>query len=289
MFSMTGFGMAESSNQDYRVKIQVKSVNHKFLDLKIKGLNEDFNLENTIKDYLGKRINRGHVDVFVDLEKNYEDSLAINEEMFNFYRNILLEAKDKLEDTSPIRAEWILGQSKVISREEKEANEEELYNLVMGVLEKACDSLDQMRLAEGSHLYDDMKDKLSELSLIHESILSKASLTNEEIGRKLRERILEIQEDISLDEARLATEVALLLDKISIDEEITRLSSHIEQFNVIMESKEPIGRRLDFLLQEMHREANTMGSKSRDVEVLHKIVGLKVLIENLREQVQNIE
>ena len=205
------------------------------------------------------------------------------------YIDTILQAKESTFDTNPINIEWVLSQPRVIERDSTMGDMDELEELVLDVLSQACDSLDEMRIGEAKILFEDLNNKIHELEKISESIRKKASLSNEELTQKMRERIKEIKEEFVLDEARFSTEVALMMDKISIDEEITRLTSHIEQFNVIMDYKDPIGRKLDFLLQEMNREANTMGSKSKETEVLHEIVEIKSIIENIREQVQNIE
>lgn len=289
MFSMTGFGIAEEITENYKVKIQIKSVNHKYLDLKIKGISEEFALENKVRELVSKRINRGHIDLHIDIVKNYEDGFLLNKELLQLYIDTILQAKESTFDTNPINIEWVLSQPRVIERDSTMGDMDELEGLVLDVLSQACDSLDEMRIGEAKILFEDLNNKIHELEKISESIRKKASLSNEELTQKMRERIKEIKEEFVLDEARFSTEVALMMDKISIDEEITRLTSHIEQFNVIMDYKDPIGRKLDFLLQEMNREANTMGSKSKETEVLHEIVEIKSIIENIREQVQNIE
>ncbi|MCD1147121.1 YicC family protein [Peptoniphilus sp. KCTC 25270] len=289
MFSMTGFGIGERQKEEYSIKIQMKSVNHKFLDIKIRGTGDQMALESLIKDRLNKEFSRGHIDVYVDIEYILQESLELDEEYLATVQEIYERAGKLVGKEETISLPWLLNQKGVMIKKDQSVEEEDFKKDFEEALSDAVNGLKEMRRVEGESLQKDLEEKLKILQEIVLRTEKKTQWTQEESKAILRERIEELLGEYSMDESRFATEVALLMDKISIEEEIVRLSSHIDQFNGIMNSIEPKGRKLDFLLQEMNREANTMGSKARDIEILHDVVEMKTYIENLREQVQNLE
>ena len=284
MNSMTGFGSSEIVKDGVKLNVTVKSVNHKNLDIRIKGLAEAPALEQIVKSAISKGAKRGHFDVFVRTEGESSADLRFDPQAYTFYENLL---RDK-GASRPAEVAWLLERPGVIKQSGDEA-----IDLDEGFLKEAFDGafsdLCTMREKEGANLKQVLETNLSKLVEYVEKIQSAASEEKAEEKEAFESRVKEILGEYELDLPRFSTELALLYEKMSIEEEIARLISHIDQFNVIMNDKGSVGRRLDFLLQEMFREANTIASKSRHLGILHDIVEVKTLIDHLREQVANIE
>lgn len=291
MNSMTGYGLGEFQNESYYFKVEIKAVNHRYCDVNLKMPRMLFSMEDKIKRYLKEVISRGKVDVYINMTHlNSKDTkLNVDMDLAKKYYEASKQIKEELGLTDDLSLGQILKLEGVIVPLEEENQEEELEKVLWQALSQARERFMQMRRREGENIRRDFEDKLSNIDKIAAQIRLRSPQVLGENESKLRERMAEAVEEHLLDLPRLTTEIALMLDKLSIDEEITRIYLHIKQFNDIMNADEAVGRKLDFLLQELNRETNTIGSKTMDVLTLSHVVELKTEIEKLREQVQNIE
>ena len=285
--SMTGFGRASSDeDSDKNFSIEIKSVNHRYLDINIKMPKTFVSLEEKIRRLISERLSRGKVDVFINL-KDYSKAQGrakVNLEFAKSYVKCLNSLKNEFKDLEDdIKLSMIVKHPEVIVIEEKEEDLEKIWNDIEGVLSEAIDGIVAMRVNEGEKLAKDILEKLVNF------IELKSSVVVENYREKLKERLKDFLGNVDIDETRLATEVVIFADKATIDEEIIRLKSHISQLRESLSFKESIGRKLDFLVQEMNREANTIASKSNDLEITNSVIDIKNIIEKIREQVQNIE
>lgn len=290
--SMTGYGKGEVENQLYKLKIELKSVNHRYLDINVKLPRYLIYLEEGIKKLVKEKINRGKVDVFVNFDFADASSLDVKVDipLAKSFKKALEELKDELEIEDSIRLNNILSVSDVIKTEKKELDEDLVWETIREATGIALDKILQMREYEGEQLRNDIYTKLDNIEIISDRIEKRAPLVVDEYRGKLNDRINSILEDGTIvDPDRLAVEVAIYADKSSIDEELTRLKSHVLQLRSILSEEDAIGRKLDFLIQEFNREVNTIGSKSSDTEIVKAVVEMKSEIEKIREQVQNIE
>lgn len=291
--SMTGFGRASSDEKsDRNFSIEIKSVNHRYLDINARMPKTFMALEEKMRRLISEKLTRGKVDVFVSF-KDYSKSQGrakINLDFARSYAKCLDELKKEFSDIEDdIKLSMIAKHPEVIVIEEKEADLDKLWEEMKVVLEKAIDSILYMRLSEGEKLAKDILDKCDKIESLVNFIESKSSIIVENHRNKLKEKIKDLLGDVNIDENRLAMEVVIFADKATIDEEIIRLKSHISQLRESLSFKESIGRKLDFLVQEMNREANTIASKSTDLEITNSVIEIKNIIEKIREQVQNIE
>ena len=284
MNSMTGFGSCEIVREGVKLRVDVKSVNHKNLDIRIKGLSEEAALELMVKNAIAKGAKRGHFEVYVSLEGEAQTDLTFVPEAYTFYEKILREKGA----SHPAEVAWLLERPGVVIRSSDEAQAVDAA-LLTEAFERAFSDLSLMRQKEGTNLKKVLEDHVATLENYVEKIKESAVEEKADERESFKRRVEEIMGEYEMDLPRFSTELALLYEKISIEEEIARLISHIDQFRVIMNDKGSVGRRLDFLLQEMFREANTIASKSRHMGILHDIVEVKTLIDHLREQVANIE
>lgn len=290
--SMTGFGRASSDENSARsFSLEMKSVNHRYLDINIRMPKSMIPLEEKIRRIVGERLNRGKVDIFLNY-KNYGqfDTVAkLNTELADSYVNCLKQIKDRYSLKDELNLNLISKFPDVIVLEEQEENLEEIWNELMPLVNRALDTIINMRETEGQKLYEDIIFKSNDIEENVKKIEKKCPEVLKAYKEKLKEKLQGILENIELDENRLAMEVAIFADKSTIDEEITRLYSHINQLRGTLLLKEPIGRKLDFIVQEMNREANTIASKSTDLEITNLVINIKNMIEKIREQIQNIE
>ena len=284
MNSMTGFGSCEIVREGVKLRLDVKSVNHKNLDIRIKGLSEEAALELMVKNAIAKGALRGHFEVYVRLEGEETTDLTFVPEAYAFYENLMREKGA----SHPAEVAWLLERPGVVKQSGDEAKALD-ESLLMEAFDKAFYDLCLMRQKEGDNLKKVLEDHVTTLENYVEKIKVAAEAEKSDEKESFQRRVEEIMGEYEVDLPRFSTELALLYEKISIEEEIARLISHIDQFRVIMNGKGSVGRRLDFLLQEMFREANTIASKSRHLGILHDIVEVKTLIDHLREQVANIE
>lgn len=291
MKSMTGYGLYQKSDENYNVKIEIKSVNNRYAEINIRLPKNLFAIEDKIRKFIKDTVKRGKVDVFINIEylsQNNED-IKLNIPLAKAYMKNLLDLKEELELKDPISLRDIYTFQGVVTSSISDEEDHELNNLIFQTLEGAVKKFDEFRKTEGENLKADLKEKIKNIKTLNDEIKDLAPISLEENIKKLKENIESQLKDQSLDKARLSTEVALMCDKLAIDEEITRIYSHIDQFNDIIKDTNPIGRKLDFLLQELNRESNTIGSKSTNTKIINTIVVLKSEIEKIREQIQNIE
>ena len=291
--SMTGFGRATSDDENNRsFSIEIKSVNHRYLDVNVRMPKTFISLEEKIRRLISEKLNRGKVDVFINF-KDYSKAQGIakvNLEFAKSYVKCLDTLKNEFKDIEDnIKISMIANHPEVIVIEEKEDDLEKLWLDIKVVLEKAVDNIVSMRRNEGEKLAKDILAKCIKIEGLVDFIESKSSIIVENHRNKLKEKIKDLLGDVNIDENRLAMEVVIFADKATIDEEIIRLRSHISQLRESLSFKEAIGRKLDFLVQEMNREANTIASKSTDLEITNSVIDIKNIIEKIREQVQNIE
>ncbi len=289
---MTGYGKGEASSSGFRIKVELKSVNNRYLDITVKLPRYLIYLEESIKKLIKEKLGRGKVDVFINLDFESISSLEVKVDIplaMNF-KNALSDLKDQLQIEDSIRLSNILSIPDVIRTEKRDLDEASVWQTLRSAIDSALSQIVVMRESEGQQLKLDMLEKLGKIEEITSEVKIRSPLVVEEYRRKLNERIAALLEEPAIiDQDRLAMEVAIYADKSSIDEELTRMNSHIAQFRSIIEEDGAVGRKLDFLIQEFNREVNTIGSKSSDSIIVNKVVDLKSEIEKIREQVQNIE
>lgn len=289
---MTGYGKGEMTLNSMTVTVELKSVNHRFLDLSIKAPSA-FNFA---EDYIRKAIQadfaRGHIDCYISVSVNglsNNKEYTYNLEQIDAYLKMAKEINTQFGIENNLTMADILRLPQSLVEKRLDDNADELLELLKGALSVASSKLIEMRQKEGDNLKEALIKHLNRISDSAESIAISAPMVVESYREKLKNRITEYLGEVNPDESRLLTEVAVFSDKVNIDEEINRLFSHISQFNSIICSEQPVGKTLDFLVQEMNREANTIGSKANNVNITKVVVELKNEIEKLREQIQNIE
>ena len=291
MNSMTGFGRAKLEKEGREYLVELRSVNHKYSDVTAKVPRNLLYLEDKIRKAILNRVSRGKIDVFVSYA-NYGmkgKNVVINKELAKIYIQELSELAAENDIPSGIRASEISKFPDVINLEMEEDSLELIWLELSECLENALDNFVEMRAIEGNKIKQDLSKRLQEISKNVDEISRFSTGLVEEYVVKLQERIKEILKTDVIDETRLAQEVVIYSDKCSIEEELTRLRSHVSQFENLLESTEPCGKKLDFLVQEMNRETNTIGSKSGKLEITNLVINLKTQIEDIREQIQNIE
>lgn len=293
--SMTGFGTHTIINDEFDIKVDIKSVNNRYLDVQIKGPKSLFFLDDELKKIITKDANRGKIDIFIDIKSKgiYDMSLEIDYSLLDLYKNNLNVLIEYLKIDNNFQIFDLLAYDKdILSSKRVDLSENELFvTSCIECVTKASSNFLEMRIQEGYNIEYDLNTKLKELSLILDKIeLVAKDVVNANVN-SLKERILEIlnQDNVKLDEDRLINEIVFYTDKLSIDEEIVRLKSHINLFKNILVDDISSGKKLDFLIQEMNRETNTIGSKSASIDITNFIIEMKSIIEKMREQVQNIE
>ena len=290
--SMTGYGKGEYENELYRFTIEIKSVNHRYNDISVKMPRHISYLEDTIKRSIKEKISRGKVDVYINLEYVNDSSVDVKVDipLALSYKNALEELRVELNIEDNIRLNNILSMNEVVKTQRKNVDENLVADCLMKSLSMAIEHITDMRQKEGLELKKDMLIKLDNIENFLQIIEERSPSLVIEYKDKLKDRIDELLDhNVSIDEERLSSEVAIFADKSSIDEEIVRLKSHIKQFISILEEEDSVGRKLDFLIQEFNREINTIGSKANDIIISKNVVELKAELEKIREQVQNIE
>lgn len=290
--SMTSFGRAQSEEgKEICFSIEMKSVNHRYLDVNIRMPRIMFALEEKIRNIISKRLNRGKVDVFINY-KNYGNSVGkpkLNMELAKEYYKCLKQIRNELNVIDDMSTTEIARLPDVITLEEHEGNLDNILNEISPLIESALDLMDEMRIKEGEKLKEDILSKVQMIETYVGEIEKVADIIPKSYKKKLEERLNELLAGVDVDESRIALEVSILSDKAAVDEEITRLKSHLSQIRNTLNLDEPIGRKLDFIIQEINREANTIASKSTDIGMTNKVIEIKNAIEKIREQVQNIE
>lgn len=290
--SMTSFGRAQGEEgNDYLFSIEMKSVNNRYLDINIRLPKFMIALEEDLRKVISSRIKRGKVDVFINY-KNYGKGNAkpvLNLELAKDYYDCLKELSNSLDIENDITVSKIAKIPDIITLETEDEDLDEILTEIKPLLESALDKMVEMREIEGEKLKDDIYIKLDEIEKNVKEIEAFADEVPKAYKAKLEERIKELTKDIDINEERIAQEVAIFADKVAVDEEITRMYSHLSQMRKTLSLDESIGRKLDFIIQEMNRETNTIGSKCNDMNMTNLVIDIKNLIEKIREQVQNIE
>ncbi|NLL42032.1 MAG: YicC family protein [Firmicutes bacterium] len=289
--SMTGFGQGEAVDARYSVQVEVKSVNHRYLDLFFRIPKQYSQLEDTIRTVITGRLARGRVEVMLSVEEfgDQERSVQINNALFRGYLQALRTIQSELESAEPIQLSDVLSLPGLLEVDEPPLDWDNLQGLVSQAANQALDGLEAMRAAEGRRLHADLEEKVLQVEKLREDVAQIAPQVISDYKQRLRERLGELIDGTTLTEERFLGEVALFADRCSIDEELVRLASHIQQFKDTLRSEDSVGRKLDFLIQEMNREVNTIGSKANNVHISGSVVNMKSELEKIREQVQNIE
>ncbi len=289
--SMTGYGSGKASVNGKEFTVEVKSVNHRYSDFTVKCPRVYAFAEEAVKKAASKVIVRGKADVFVTVE-NKEASggtVKVNVELARGYLQGMECIAHELGLEVGAQAESFLRIPDVFLVDKAEEDDEALLNAILEAEEQALAGFDTMRINEGRRLYEDMNERLDIIDALTEKIQERAPFIVEEYRQRITARMKQLMEDIPYDEGRLLTEVAIFSDRVNVNEEIVRLKSHISQLRTMLKSDESVGRKLDFLIQEMNREINTVGSKSNDLDTAKIVIDVKAEIEKLREQCQNVE
>ena len=289
--SMTGFGRCEIQSVEKKFTVEMKGVNHRYLDVNIRMPKKLYFFETAIRSYLKKYIQRGKVDIFVTYEDLSEGqmSLKYNEALASEYLDYFRQMEEKFGLENDVRISALSRYPEVFTMEEQDVDEEEMWNGLREALDGACVQFVSARETEGEKLREDLIGKLDDMKAVVEKIEERSPQILSEYREKLEEKVKELLADTQIDESRIAAEVVLFADKICTDEEIVRLKSHIDHMKSTLQAGEGIGRKLDFIAQEMNREANTILSKANDLTVSNYGIDLKTEIEKVREQIQNIE
>ena len=290
--SMTGFGRGESRNTDYNFNVEIKTVNHRYNDIIIRMPKHLNYLEEQLKSIIKSKINRGRVEVYIELEYSSESNIDIRIDMplAKSYKSQLDSMMEELNIEDKVKLIHMLMFPEIIRKEKKEIEEDVLWQSLETALEIALDNVVNMRIKEGAILKKDMENQIFKIEEELLKIEERAPIVVIEYRDKLENRIAELLDGkIKVDEDRLNYEIAFFADKSDINEEVVRLKSHSNQFLDSLNESESVGRRLDFILQEMNREINTIGSKSDDLTISNCVVNIKSQLEKIREQVQNVE
>lgn len=289
--SMTGFGRCEKATDQYKISVEIKSVNHRYLDMSIK-MPKKFNyFEAALRNLLKNDIQRGKVDIFITYEDYTAQTMQLkyNEGLAAEYMEYFRKMKEQFGLTDDVTVMQLAHMPEVLTMEEAPEDEDSMWKLLSGAVEEAAKAFVETRVREGEHLKNDLISKLDEMLALVEEIENRSPSIVDEYRARLTEKVKELLESNTVDESRIVTETTIFADKICVDEETVRLRSHIEATKKELAAGGSVGRKLDFIAQEMNREANTILSKASDLEVSGKAIELKTGIEKVREQIQNIE
>lgn len=288
---MTGFGRSEKIAGGRDIAVEIRSVNHRYFDYSSRISRGYGFLDTKLKTFLQDRITRGKIDLFVSVEalESADTQVTVNHSLASGYISALRDLQKSYGLRDDISVMTVARYTDLFTVHQAPEDEEAVWEDVRQVAEEAFQSFSAMREAEGSHLRDDFLDRTKTVLELVSGVEKRSPETVTEYREKLLQRLQEMLADANIDEQRVLTEAAVFADKVSVAEETVRLRSHVSQFLSLMESGEAVGRRLDFLVQEMNREANTIGSKCVDAEIAHLVVDMKAEIEKIREQVQNVE
>lgn len=289
--SMTGFGRCEISEGDRKITVEMKSVNHRYLDVSIKMPKKLNFFDSAIRSVLKEYMERGKVDVYVSYEDLSESNAALtyNRKIAGQYVEYFRQMEEQFGLKNDIQVSVLARCPEVLVMEEQKQDEDEIWHLLERAVRGGCERFVESRIREGEALKGDLTGKLDEILHTVAFIEERSPQILAEYRKKLEMKVRELFEDAQIDESRLLMEVTLFADKICVDEEVVRLKSHVEAMKTALETGGGIGRKLDFIAQEMNREANTTLSKANDLEVSNRAIDLKTAIEKVREQIQNIE
>lgn len=291
MKSMTGYGRARTLVNGREISVEVRAVNHRYLDVNVKCPRAYSFLEDALKKAAGARIARGKIDLFVQINTTTDEDIEIkvNIPLAQHYLQAFKQLSEQTGLPYEISLLSLAKMPEVLTEEQTEPDIERLTKDVLSVFEQAADEFDGMRLKEGEKLAADVNARGQNILKLLEEVELRAPERTREYREKLEKRLAEILADTTVDEQRLLTEAAIFADRTAIDEETVRLRSHLNQLEQMLSDSKPIGRKLDFLVQEMNRESNTIGSKANDITLSKLVVEMKSEIEKIREQVQNLE
>ena len=289
--SMTGYGRSECIIGTKKITAELKSVNHRFSDYNIKVPRQYGFLEDRARQPVSESVARGKIDVYISLEccGEADKTVTVNKEVAGNYVEILRDLCETFSLKDDIAVSTIASFGDIFRAEPKRDDEEEIWAGVKEVLSDAVEAFIAMRAREGERIEKDLRARIEYMKSLAEEIDERSPMAVEEYKNKLYAKIKEVLDEREPDDARILTEVAIFADKVAVNEETVRLASHYEEFFAILDADEPAGRKLDFLIQEINREVNTIGSKASDIEIAKLVVTLKGEIEKLREQIQNIE
>ena len=289
--SMTGYGRAQDMIDGYNVSFEIKSVNHRYFEYSLKSPRAYGFLDDRLKKYLQQFISRGKVDCFLTIEALDEENVTVNvnHSLASGYIKAFNELSERYSIPNDITVASFARYGDIFVVSKAEADEERVWNAVKTVVSAAVNNFLAMRETEGAKMRDDILSRADSIIECVEFVEERSPQTVKEYNDKLLERMRELIGDTTVDEQRLLTEAAIFADKIAVAEETVRLRSHIAQLRTFFDSDEAVGRKLDFLVQEINREANTIGSKAQDVEIARRVLNIKAEVEKIREQIQNIE
>ena len=289
--SMTGFGKGQARTEHLALTVEIKSVNHRYADISVRSPRTMLAHEGEIKRRVGERLKRGKIDVFVnqDLTESTAVVPQLNLPLAAAYVRVFEEMRTRFSVEGGIPLALLAAQKEVVILQEGEPALDAVRSCLDPALGQALDHLEGMRAAEGEATRRDLEQRLAEVGEVLAAVEERAPAIPREWRDKLHERLQRLTGDIAFDPQRLAQEIALFADRCDISEEIVRFRSHLNQFRTLLDAEEPVGRQLDFLVQELNLEVNTMGSKSNDADLTRQVVTIKSELEKIREQVQNIE
>lgn len=289
--SMTGYGRAEVKENGRLVVVEIKSVNHRYFEFSSRTPRAMGFLDDRLKQYVQSRVSRGKVDVYVSVEGIEQENadVVVNHALAEGYVKALRELRDTYGLMDDLSAASVAGMNGVLSVQRPTEDEESIWALVLPAVEAAVDALVAMRRTEGERLCEDVLSRIDTILLAVAQIEERSPQTVQEYRQKLEERMKEVLSGATVEEQRLLTEAAIFADKTAVAEETVRLRSHMQQAAAMLRSDEAVGRKLDFLVQEMNREINTIGSKAQDIAIARTVVDVKAEIEKIREQIQNME
>jgi len=289
--SMTGYGSAELERDGQRLSAEVRSVNHRYCEVSVRAPKLVSLFEDQIRQLVQERFSRGKITIGISWSGvgDSGEVLTLNEPVVERYVSLLQQLKDRYRLSADLNVGTLATLPDVFTWEHTALSDEQTWSLVKTVVDRACENMNAMKAREGEALARDLEKRLGILRAELDRVVERAPFRPQEAKERLMARLKVMLDDVEMDPARIAQELALMADRLDCTEECVRLSAHIDQFGSLMEGAELAGRKLNFLLQEMNREANTIGSKANDVEIAHAVVVIKDEIERLREQVQNVE
>ena len=289
--SMTGYGEAKVTAGGFELSVEMKSVNNRYLDVTVRMPRSYLFAEEALKAIVQGRVSRGKIDVFVGVDSSGAGDvlIKINEPLAEGYVAVFNELTEKYGVRDELTAALLSRFPDVLQVEKKETDREAVTQALCAALSAALDEFDNMRAREGDKLKSDLLNHVEQIERLTLEIETRSPATVEEYRVKLETKVRELLDSVEIDSARLISETVIFADRVAVDEEIVRLGSHVSQLRELLSGSSPVGRKLDFLIQELNREANTIGSKCNDLEISRYVIDLKSEIEKIREQVQNIE
>ena len=289
--SMTGYGSAKGSCQGLNISVELKSVNNRYLDCSVRLPRGFLFAEEAVKTKVQSRISRGKIDVFINIDSAAADNVVVkvNEQLAAGYVSAVRQLSETFLLENSLTAAALSRMPDVLSVEKQDADAETVTAAIAGIVDEALDAYDEMRCREGKKLSDDIDARLATIERYVAEVERRSPETVREYRERLYRKMSEVLQNTALDEQRILLEAGIFADKVAVDEETVRLRSHVAQMRTMLSEGSPIGRKMDFLVQEFNRESNTIGSKCNDSEVTKIVIELKSEIEKIREQIQNIE